>query len=435
MKMLPSVLICALLAGCATPNESYWTKSPEGQGKVITPYEYDGKVFFKNLRVIEFDEQGDFWSPDQVRSAQDMIDYAKRPLVVVYIHGWLNNAKPTNKDLFNFNKLLKSINETPLGKTMDVCGVFIGWRGEGVRPEWKPLALPYYGTFWSRKSATERVASVPLSRTLTLLSEDAHRKSGGKAIFIGHSFGGRVLERTFGQWLAVEGSRDKNVKSIADLVLLINPANESLYAYQIKQALRNKPRGARPVIVSLTSKTDKATNDMWKLAADVRKFSKGSKEFRTYYRGANKTPENQYSFVSQTAGHDTRQLTHRLKKVEPKETYDRKTFLWWNISKAKRDYFLIRAKDGTKQPYMLEPIATDSGGGKYQTPIGGYWVIQVPDEILHDHGGYPDEGGIFNAQMVDLLGAVFKISEASEDGPPPSISLAPVERSAPAKAP
>lgn len=429
---LPLILISALLAGCAAPNVSYWSEGKDGRGKVLIPNDQDPK-FEPRLRVVEFDEQGDFWNANQVRSAQDMIDDCKRPLLVTYIHGWLNNGKPTNHDLENFNVFLKKLNDTAIGRKMQVCGLFIAWRGEGVRPEWKWLKVPYYGTFYSRKSATERVANIPLSRTLTVLSEEAHRKLGGKAIIIGHSFGGRILERTFGQWLAVEGSRNSNVESIADLVLLINPANESLYACEIKQALRGRPREARPVIVSLTSESDSATKGAWKRSADLRKAVKGSNEFRNYYR--NGKTENQYTFVDKTAGHDVRQFTHWLKEVPITETYVRDNFLGWNISKAKREYFLIKAKDGTKKAYKLEPIPENGGPGDYQTPFGGYWVIQVPDDILHEHGGDPKTGGIFNAQMTDLIGAIAKVSKASEAGPPPSLSLAPIEKKNPAQVP
>jgi len=432
MKNFITALCLALLSGCASPNVSYWSESKDGRGKALVPSEVD-PAFFPRLRVVEFDEQGDFWNPAQVRLAQDMIDGCRRPLLITYVHGWLNNGKPTNDDLRNFNAFLKRLSETAIGQKMQVCGVFVAWRGEGVRPEWKWLKIPYYGTFYSRKSATERVANVPLSRTLTVLSEEAHRKTGGKAILIGHSFGGRILERSFGQWLAVEGSRNSSVESIADLVLLINPANESLYAAKIKQALRRRPQDARPVIVSLTSVSDSATKGAWKHSADLRKAVKGSDEFRNYYRAGK--IENQYTFVDRTAGHDKRQFTHWLKEVPVTESYVRGSYLNWNISRARQEYFLIRAKDGTKKAYKLDPIPADGGPGDYQTPIGGYWVIQVPDDILHEHGGDPKTGGIFNAQMTQLIGAVAKVSKASEVGRPPTVSLAPIEKTNPSQAP
>jgi ADP-ribose pyrophosphatase len=305
MKNFITALCLALLSGCASPNVSYWSESKDGRGKALVPSEVD-PAFFPRLRVVEFDEQGDFWNPAQVRLAQDMIDGCRRPLLITYVHGWLNNGKPTNDDLRNFNAFLKRLSETAIGQKMQVCGVFVAWRGEGVRPEWKWLKIPYYGTFYSRKSATERVANVPLSRTLTVLSEEAHRKTGGKAILIGHSFGGRILERSFGQWLAVEGSRNSSVESIADLVLLINPANESLYAAKIKQALRRRPQDARPVIVSLTSVSDSATKGAWKHSADLRKAVKGSDEFRNYYRAG----KIELLLASPTSAGMTPEITH-----------------------------------------------------------------------------------------------------------------------------
>ncbi len=64
-----------------------------------------------------------------------------------------------------------------------------------------------------------------------------------------------------------------------------------------------------------------------------------------------------------------------------------------------------------------------------------YWVIQVPDDIMREHGGDPKTDGIFNARMTQLIGALAKVSKASEVGRPPTLSLAPIERTNPSKVP
>lgn len=428
MKLLVPALLMALLSGCATKNVSYWSETKDGQGPAQIPNTQDPE-FFSRLRVIEFDEQGDYWNIKQLRATRDMIDECKKPpLVVTYIHGWQNNGKPTNGDLNSFNEFLKKLQKTAIGRKKDICGVFIAWRGEGVEPFIPQLNVPRYLTFWSRKSATERIAGIPLSRTLTVICQDAH-KQGGTAILTGHSFGGRVLERTFGQWLAVEGSLNKKFESIADLVVLINPASESLYAYQLKQALGNRAPSERPVIVSITSKSDGATKGIWALAARARTLTKGRGEFRPYYRGREKMKEDQYTYVNQTAGHDNRQYTHLLKKAPITAPGHPGSALSWNITKATKEFFYISGPgENDLQGYKLVPVNTVEGA--YQTVNGGYWIFQVPDHILHDHGGYPDMGGIFNSQMVDLLGAVMKISNPQNSSRPPSVSLAPADKPA-----
>jgi len=430
MKFLLLAMLMAFLSGCATKNTSYWSATRDGQGAAQLPHEKD-KNFFKRLRVIEFDEQGDYWNPKQVRAAQDMIDQCERPLVVTYIHGWQNNGRPTNGDLESFNKFLQKLEGEGIGKKRQVCGVFIAWRGEGVEPFLAPVNIPRHLTFWSRKSATDRVASIPLSRTLTLLCEETHRNNGN-IILMGHSFGGRVLERTFGQWLAVEGTRKKEVESIADLVVLINPASESLYAYKLKQSLHKMPENARPVIVSITSKSDTATKNRWAEAANIRAFLKGGNEFRPYYRTKKHVQEDQQTFVNQTAGHDDRQWTHWLKEVPLREYLRPRSMFSWNVSHATKEYFFIRTKNGGHKAYALVPIPRDAGPAKvWQTSVGGYWVFQVEDDVLHEHGGITDTGGLFNPQMVDLLGAVVSMTKAKDAASPPTISLAPVDSVAP----
>ncbi len=71
---------------------------------------YRDNTSYEKLCVIEFDEQGDIWKPAQVSAVRSLIrESARKPLLVVSIHGWHNNAHPGNGNLQSFNQLLKQL--------------------------------------------------------------------------------------------------------------------------------------------------------------------------------------------------------------------------------------------------------------------------------------------------------------------------------------
>ena len=77
--------------------------------------------------------------------------------------------------------------------------------------------------------------------TITLFYE-AHAK-GGRLIFIGHSFGGRILEKALAQAIVGQTSAYPRIKVTlpADLTLLINPASEAITAPRLRLALNDWP--------------------------------------------------------------------------------------------------------------------------------------------------------------------------------------------------
>ena len=116
----------------------------------------------------------------------------ERPLLVVYIHGWLNNA--TSGDVGNFKGFLSRLSQSKQVRIhhYNVFGVYFGWPG-------KSLDIPYlkYLTFWNRKQAAERIASNgDCLDAIEQLSEMARLHENNYVFLIGHSFGGLILERT-----------------------------------------------------------------------------------------------------------------------------------------------------------------------------------------------------------------------------------------------
>ena len=181
------------LAACATPNKQY---QAAGSVEIAPSRRYPDNVPYGKLAAIEFDEQGDIWTSAQLNAARRMIrESARRPLLIAFVHGWHNNARANNENLQSFNQLLKEIADRTNSQDREVQGIYIGWRGLAIERAWDKSGIGWlarYLSFYSRKSDTDLVAGIPLTRALYVLASDTHAK-GGRVIFIGHSFGGRIL--------------------------------------------------------------------------------------------------------------------------------------------------------------------------------------------------------------------------------------------------
>ncbi len=129
---------------------------------------------------------------------------------MIFIHGWHNNARPDNGNLQSFNQLLKQLAKRVNTEDTEVMGVFIGWRGLAIERQWDKTGIGWLArhlTFYSRKDDTDLVAGIPLTKSLYSLASEAHAR-GGRVIFIGHSFGGRILEKALAQAIVGQTAAD-----------------------------------------------------------------------------------------------------------------------------------------------------------------------------------------------------------------------------------
>lgn len=226
------------------------------------------------VAVIELDEQGDLWDGNQIQGAINLIKEKGdgNPLLITYVHGWRNDATDETNDLKLFCGFMERLGKVkPVGMTP--VGVFIGWRGSAVHEKIKGVgpAFAMGTTFWNRKAATGRMAGIGFNRAIGQTGAAA-RKLGGKVVLVGHSFGGRIVERAIGNSLSSQLGLGSSFKSPADLVVLVNPATESLTAREIKLALRDW-KESYPLIVAITSKTDGPNKTAWPLGYCVSKFA------------------------------------------------------------------------------------------------------------------------------------------------------------------
>jgi hypothetical protein len=405
-------VFCAVaIAACATPNKQY---QRAGSVEIAPSPRYADNSPYPKLSAIEFDEQGDIWTSSQLYAAQRMIKRsAKRPLLLVFIHGWHNNARANNENLQSFNRLLKQIAEPGKLRDHEVQGVYIGWRGLAIERTWDKTGVGWlarYLSFYSRKNDTDLVAGIPLTSALYTLASDAHSK-GGRVIFIGHSFGGRILEKALAQALIGQTSAYPRIKVTlpADLTLLINPASEAITARRLKLALKDWSEKT-PAIISVTSKGDTATSTWWWGAMSASTLAK-ARAFREYEDGpGGRYRTSQKDYVIRTAGHSDILKDRQVVPIEPTTNLSDQAddAIAWNLRFATENQFRAANEWWRIEQIQTSPAPFIINAGQAK----GYWVISVPPEII------PDHNDIFRPAAIELFAALYRICRSSVEKPP-----------------
>ena len=305
------------IAGCRVPLQSYRVRHPAIEvPPLIAPTEaVAAKSPAKDcldpnspicLAFIEVDDMGEPFDKVELDSALRVIrqanDLAKAnpgqsdPIVITFIHGWKNNASPQNDNVRGFTAALQEVYKSFKG-THRVIGVYIGWRGNLIK-SYMPVAQQF--SYFNREATATRIPGVTLSTALTQIATRTHENPRALAIFIGHSFGGLLLERTLSQTtgsqiaeatIYTQEAQETHdpaeisnktlaaklvVDSRADLVIFINPAGAATEAKQMldfltynryryhplrdaQSATPEDDTSQRPLFVSLTSTSDLAT--------------------------------------------------------------------------------------------------------------------------------------------------------------------------------
>lgn len=223
---------------------------------------------------VEFTDYGSFQDHKQLDVVERALEadlknggemFRHGMTMMVFVHGWHNNAKDDNSNLEDFRMLLNDMAHRELeqprgtgGHPRGVLGVYVSWRGASVT---FPV-LKHLTTYWNRKRAAHDFGHGNLVETLARLKNlewlvargGQENRAPDRDVFakcrmvcVGHSFGGAALysavaqplesrflepywdKRRFGTGSREEKSnRMDRVAGLGDLIVLINPAFEAL---------------------------------------------------------------------------------------------------------------------------------------------------------------------------------------------------------------
>jgi hypothetical protein len=289
------------------------------------------------IGYVEFDDQGWFWAHRQWQDVKEAIgdeETNSRPnglTIVVFVHGWKNNADVNNTNVQMFRGVLANLSATLYPRK--VFGVYVGWRGMSTSSDMVPPAGMEL-SFYNRKSVAERIgyqgAATQVFTELDAMQEDfnAENKTNQsrptELIIIGHSFGGELVYTAISQVLIerlVTASRDKPLKSFGNLVVLVNPAFEASL-YDNLASLATAPEihyatNQTPVLAIFTSTGDWATGLAFPAGRRLSELfektrpSKGVDETNMFNVGKRETA-NQHAAILETVGHDDDYLNYDL---------------------------------------------------------------------------------------------------------------------------
>ena len=219
-----------LIGGCAEYGPYHGNISGEPLNSVRGPS--DGRYKFA---FIEFGDQGSALDTSQRAAAINVIRQAQRPLLFVYIHGWMNDAN--SGDVCRFEHFIDMISRLPevTQGNINVIGVYIAWRGKNLTVPGLDLL-----TFWNRKLAGGDVAAQ--NSCLATINELAlaAREPGKKVhhcVLMGHSFGGLVLSNTISHSILDASSTGARNASPWDMAVAFNAADNSIGTRQLMSEL------------------------------------------------------------------------------------------------------------------------------------------------------------------------------------------------------
>jgi hypothetical protein len=350
------------------------------------------------LAFIEFNDRGVMFDRRQLDRALEEIAETKREaaarrsapggspdskaIVAVFVHGWKNNASDSSGNTWGFRQVLAGLSHQ---YDAPVVGVYIGWRGAIVSA---PILKEF--TFFDRHRQSQKVTTADMPGVFRSLMQAAkgpmYDDTSTLSIFIGHSFGGAVLEDTVSSGLAEEvltARRERRrVRWPADLILLLNEAQEAERSYPlIDTMIENvKPRAActkpggiadneRPAVMSISSTADQAT----------RAFFPGAQvPARLFHRPSYKGPDplgvgSATPLFFSTTAHTAAFRSHLIGRAEDPAIAE--------ATKRCIPYldFTLSTPGGADIRYLMVERPEPA---KNHSP---YWVMHMPPSIVPDH--------------------------------------------------
>lgn len=235
------------------------------------------------INFIEYNDKGQPWNPLELRDALDQlrkargVDNSQGVLVVVYIHGWQNNADEVPgscQDVCLFRDTLLTHladSQGQDGSPLKVVGIYLGWRGLTFTVE----PFKHIVSYWPRRGVARHVGQTGMFNALTQIeSVVGESRKNYVLVFAGHSFGARVLENAAetrdkkhvgfmlnyrNQLKNMAQNRLKSVEPLAEQALATNPSLPADLFFYVNAATAS----------TVTRKTIKDTRETCKVAPNA----------------------------------------------------------------------------------------------------------------------------------------------------------------------
>jgi len=370
------------------------------------------------IGIVEFDDQGRFWDRNQlvalgaeiIRQAHASQDSGVRMLV--FVHGWRNDATVCNEALACFRELVRRIAADEAAtspKPQPLIGIYVGWRGYGS------YRWPFeFLSFIDRKNAAERIAAGDVPEFLAFLDAlrrdfNMSRKDPSRLVVVGHSLGGTIVfeavanvfkARLAEVWpgLDMEGN-SRVISGFGDLVLLINPAFEAERWHSINELMSTYlsfSKQQQPLLVIASSETDSATATWFPLGQWLTNLFEKTRD------------AEQRRALMTSIGNYQPFVTHRLCRADLPPGADERVDGYIHVKNCMCDLpDLFPASDLARFIARPSPNADERDEGWGSQPCAAeqrfgpllltcdpkvhrgnpFWVVRVSSNVLHEHDG------------------------------------------------
>jgi pimeloyl-ACP methyl ester carboxylesterase len=385
-----------------------------------------------DLAVAEFDDQGKLWNNDQLDALDNLAGDPEAiqhgAMILVFVHGWQENADVANPTVDRFRHMLYRwyLDEGADGRR--IIGVYVGWRGQSQR-------LPFikYLTFWTRKKAAHKIGRGDMDRLLVHLENLKHqltnaktaaKPNGTRLVVIGHSFGGAIVfsaldnilkKSTLAGVLPVERQETNTMGVITagdiDLVVLLNPAFETLLYSGLAEATMNCTNFnpfQTTVLMTIGAENDQATATSFPIGQFfptlLQNFKTGSDErimYRTalghytryfdYQLSAN-TPTNSDAATASETQHQRMPITRRTKADFQRAARAKTAGIGASLSTLGGSQWKLVPYPGRPEPSLHTP----------------FLVISATPDIVDNHSG------IWKPALVEFLRDFIGVHDASK---------------------
>lgn len=373
--------------------------APKDYHPQVSVFQYqfpmDEDCYFAGSRAyeafIELDEEGKLYkesdgTPRQVVRAINLIHdlkataKAQSVIVVVFVHGWKNNASDASGNMWGFRRILDEIAYQAPEPKPPVIGIYVGWPGASAR-------VGKFFTFWNRQGVADTIGTGEIDGVLErILKETKGERFDGPsyAVLVGHSFGGLIMEKAAIRILKkyIDSVQETEFSPPADLMVLLNEAGPATQARdfllflmekKISYELNGQPR---PLLLSMTSTGDLATKLAFPGGQAI--SSKKPKKWGKYPQPDPFGFESNQPYYYLTAGNFVALQSHEiLESTSPSA--------------------LIRVPDVGGRDYFVVPKTSAPN----TTP---YWIMQIPQVFV------PDHGSIFRTEVISLLRAFLSLN-------------------------
>jgi hypothetical protein len=180
----------------------------------------------------------------------------------------------------------------------------------------------------------------------------------------------------------------------ADLILMVNPASDSILTRQMIAALASRhTEKSRPFLVSLTSTADAATGTAFPVSTSL---AATTKVFNEVPVPGTEQRESERRFYTATPGHNEFLINHETVKMDKTIQAHGVKALPTNLSHNLTGE--IFATDGPNETLELWHIERT---GNVDVP---YWDVKVDPTIIKNHGD------IWNPKAQAMMAAIFRMT-------------------------